>query len=316
MIKPIIVYTGPVESLAVAQREVGEAYEVVGVEPTPASLEPALRGAVALLDASMKVPVGAALIAECLELRVVSTATTGANHIDAAALAAREIPLLTLKGQAEVLRELTPAAELSWLLVMTVARRLRPAIAHVETGGWDRTLFPGIMLKGRTIGLVGMGRIGGWMARYATAFGMRVIGFDPFAEVWPEGVERAGSLEELLPIADIVSLHVHLSDDTAGMMSAERIASMKAGAILVNTSRGELVDEQALVEALAEGRLSGAGVDVLGGEPDIEVNPLYRYMLDHPEVVVTPHIGGFAPEAVDITVGFAARRIRDVLEGA
>lgn len=308
-----VVYTGPEASARVVREVLAGRFDVVAVDPTPASLEPALEGAEALLDASMAVPITAELIARSSHLRVISTATTGASHIDEAALEARGIPLLTLKGQREVLRELTPAAEHSWLLLMACARRLVPAAEHAHAGQWDRTRFPGMMLKGSTIGIIGLGRIGGWMARYATAFGMTVQGYDPAPSGVPENVTLV-SLEELLATSDFITLHVNLTDETRGMLTAGLIELMKPGAVFVNTSRAELTDEEALVRALEAGRLSAVGADVLLGEPNPAASPLWRYAQDRDNVLITPHIGGFSPAAVDVTVGFAARRILEYLE--
>lgn len=310
--RPKVVYTGPADSATAAREGLGDEFDLIVVEPVVESLHPAVEGAVALLDASMRVPITAELIARAPHLRVISTATTGASHIDAGALEARGIPLLTLKGQTDVLRDLTPAAEQSWLLLMACARRLRSAIHHVEDGGWDRTLFPGTMLKGSTIGIIGLGRLGGWMARYARAFDMKVQAFDPFVTEAGEGIDLV-SLEQLLATSDFITLHVNLSPETEGMLGEDLIRLIRPGAVFVNTSRSELTDEVALVRALEQGRLRAVGVDVLVGEPESSASPLWRYSLEHDNVLVTPHIGGFSPQAVDITVRFAARRIRDHL---
>ena len=312
MSKPVVLYTGPAGSTAAAVAAAKGQVEIVRVEPVPDDVAAGLRRAHAMLDASMKVRVNAAMIAEATELQVIAVAATGADHIDAAALAARRIPLLTLRGQTDVLRNLTPAAEHSWLLLMACARQLVGAVDHVRAGGWNRTDFPGMMLRGRTLGIVGVGRIGRWMARYAEAFGMRRIGYDPFAEDWPAGVERM-TLEELLPQADVVSLHVPLLETNAGFFDAACFTRMKPGSIFINTSRGDLTDERALLHALEAGHVAAAGLDVLSGEPDVEAHPLRRYALSHPNLVITPHIGGFSPDAVDIVVGHSVRRILDHL---
>ena len=116
-------------------------------------------------------------------------------------------------------------------------------------------------------------------------------------------------LDELLSTSDFVSVHVNLTSETRMMLPAEKIKTIKPGAVLVNTSRGELVDENALVDALREGRLTSVGVDVLTGEPDIRSNPLWKYAQSNDAVCITPHIGGFSPEAVDQVVAFSCRRI-------
>jgi D-3-phosphoglycerate dehydrogenase len=165
------------------------------------------------------------------------------------------------------------------------------------------------MLRGKTLGIIGMGRIGNWMARYASAFGMEVLGHDPHV-VFPDHVERT-ELRDLLGRSDFVSVHVNLTPETQGFLSRELIFQLKPGAVFINTSRGELVDEVALVDALAEGRLAAVGADVLGLEPEIHRNPLWNYARTHDNVIITPHIGGFCPEAVDKVVAFSAKRILD-----
>jgi len=248
------------------------------------------------------------MIAGATKLKLVVTATTGASHIDDKALESRNIPLLTLKGQVDLLSSLTPAAELNWSLIMSCARKLKGAFQHVDAAGWNRVDFPGVLLKGKTIGLVGMGRLGSWTARYANAFGMDILGYDPYVKEFPEYVEKA-SLEQIMEKSDVVSIHVHLSDDTAGMIDKDLIVRFKKGAIFVNTSRGELTDENALVDSLKNGQLGAVGVDVLSNEPNIEQNPLWIYSQDNNNVVITPHIGGFCPDAVDKVVGFSCTRI-------
>ena len=307
-IRPTIVYSGPVEALAALREHVGSRAEVVHVAPEPTAVGEALARADAFLDASMKVRVEEPMIDAAPRLRVVAVAATGADHIDDEALSRRDIPLLTLRGQREVLRELTPAAEHSWLLLMACARQLRTALEHVLEGQWNRADFPGIMLRGKVLGIVGCGRIGTWMSRYAQAFGMTCIGYDPHADGWPEGVERT-SLEDLLERADFVSVHVPLTKANTRFFDRGCFDRMKPGAVFVNTSRGDLVDERALLDALRSGRVAAAGVDVLTGEPHVQDHPLRNYALTHPNVLITPHIGGFSPDAVRVVVRYSADRI-------
>jgi D-3-phosphoglycerate dehydrogenase len=179
---------------------------------------------------------------------------------------------------------------------------------HVLEGNWVREEFPGIMLKGKTLGLIGCGRIGSWMARYARAFDMDVIGHDPFVEPWPEHIGRR-ELDEVLSTADFISLHVALNDQSRGMIGAREFGIMKAGVVFINTSRGGLIDESALVEGLSSGRIGAAALDVLDGEPEINHHPLVEYARNHENVIITPHIGGFSPDAVKMVVAHASRRI-------
>ncbi len=305
-------YLGPASGTAAVTTTLGAGWQVLAPETTPAAVLPLLPQVHAILDASMKVPLRQAELDTAVNLKLIATATTGADHIDSKALAARSIPLLTLKGQKQVLNELTPAAELSWMLLMACARHLRAANRHVESGLWDREKFPGMLLKGRTLGLIGCGRIGQWMSRYATAFGMRVIGYDPYLPEteWPATIERT-DLDTLLQNAHAVSIHVHLSDETRGLVGPREFSLIRPGTILINTSRGAICDEDALLQALESGHLGGYGTDVLEGEPAIQTSRIWQYAQKHDNCLITPHIGGFSPDAVDIVLKFAATRIRD-----
>lgn len=308
MEKPIILYTGPEESLRVVEEVLGEKFEVVRTEPSPEELLPKFERCDAFLDASMKVRVPAETIQRADNLKIITTATTGADHIDADALAQKNVPILTLKGQKELLWNITSAAEHSWLLLMACARKFPEAVQHVKQGGWDRVQFPGLMFRGKTIGLIGVGRIGTWMSRYARGFGLSVQAYDPFVDEMPEGVKKV-SMDELLETSDFLSIHVNFTPETKGLVTREMIKKIKPGTIFINTSRGDLIDEEAMVEELESGRIRAYGTDVLIGEPDIQSNPVWQYGQNHNNVIITPHIGGFCPESVDITVRFAAERI-------
>jgi D-3-phosphoglycerate dehydrogenase len=164
------------------------------------------------------------------------------------------------------------------------------------------------MLKGKTIGIIGLGRIGSWMARYASAFGMKVQAYDPFNDEVNDGIEMV-DINHLLSTSDFITVHVHLTPETAQIIDAERIKLFKRGSIFINTSRAELVDVKALINALKEGRIVAVGVDVLFNEPDIKNDPLWQHSIDHYNVIISPHIGGYCPEAVIKVVEFSAKRI-------
>ena len=305
-----LVYSGPSHSIDLLEKSLGMHFKINAVEPTSESLLPAFEKCTVFLDASMKVSINEQHIAASSSLELIATATTGATHINSTALEVRGIPLLTLKGQTSVLHSLTPAAELTWALIMACARHLRAAIHHVEGGRWERTEFPGLMLKDKTIGIIGLGRIGGWVARYANAFDMQILAYDPVATEFPDYVKKV-SLEELVAESDVITIHVHVTEKTEGMLNKEIINHFKEGSVFVNTSRAELTDEYALVSALESGHIAALGVDVLMGEPEIENNPIWQYAQTHENVHITPHIGGFCPDAVKKVVGFAATRILD-----
>ena len=230
--------------------------------------------------------IDAALVDACPRLRAISTCSVGVDHIDLAAATRRGIPVGHTPG---VLAETT--ADLAFALLLAAARRVAESDRLVRAGGWtpERRWEPDMLLgrdvHGAVLGIVGLGQIGRAMARRASGFGMRVLGFSRTPRDAP-GVERT-SLEALLAAADFVSVHLTLTPDTRGLLDAGALARMKPGAVLVNTARGGIVDEAALAEALASGRLHGAGIDVFASEPLLPESPLRT--LDN--VVLTPHIG-------------------------
>ena len=251
-------------------------------------------------------------------LRVVVTPTTGLDHLDLEAADRRGVRVVALRGEIEFLREIRATAELTIALMLALLRNLPEAAEHVREGGWDRDRFRGHELHEKTVGVVGMGRLGTIVARYLQAFGARVIAADPHrapAEV-PAGVELTG-LDDLLRRADLVTLHVSLSDATCGLLGAAELARMREGAWMVNTARGELVDEDALLEALRTGRLAGAALDVLRGErpSGMADHPLVRHAREHGNLVITPHIGGATSESMAKTEQFLADRLAGILEG-
>ncbi|MBT4487241.1 MAG: hypothetical protein HOK30_02765 [Rhodospirillaceae bacterium] len=312
MSKPTIIYIGAPEGFE-ALVETARGAECKHVEAEPAAVSQALAGAHGLLDASMKVRIDDAMIAAAPDLAVISCATTGSDHIARDEADRRGINIHTLREDGELLLGITPAAELSWALVLACARRLPAAAAHTRSGSWVREEFPGTMLNGRTLGLIGCGRLGQWMSRYGAAFGLRVLGHDPYIESWPAGIEQT-DLAELVSSSDVISVHVHLSDETRGLLSAELLAGIKPGAIVVNTSRGAIIDEAALLAGLESGRIGAAGLDVLDGEPEIDDHPLINYSRNHDNLIVTPHIGGFSPDAVRVVCRRAAEKIMAKLE--
>jgi glyoxylate reductase len=212
--------------------------------------------------------------------------SVGVDHVDVAALTARNIPLGHTPG---VLVNTT--ADTAFALMLAAARRVVEADQFVRKGNWTvenawaPDFFTGKDVSGGTLGIVGLGKIGQAMAQRAAGFGMEVLAWNRTRREVP-GVESV-SLDELLLRSDFVSLHVALTEGTRDLLNAERIALMKPGAVLVNTARGGIVDEQALATALASGRLSAAGIDVFEQEPVAADNPL----LSLPNVVVAPHIG-------------------------
>ena len=221
------------------------------------------------------------------------SATTGTNHLDLVKLKQSGIDVLCLREEREFLETIGVTAEHTLGLILALARLLPAAVnSVVQSGLWDRNSFRGVELYRKTAGIVGLGRLGKKMARYLSALGMEVIGWDPYAPS-VDGVCKALSLDALLQESHVITIHIPLNNETKRMFNAECFKKIRSGAFFINTSRGELIDENALLDALCTGRIGGAALDVLSGEPEINLNNhLVRYAASHNNLIITPHIGG------------------------
>ncbi|NHF74546.1 hydroxyacid dehydrogenase [Paracoccus xiamenensis] len=250
-----------------------------------------------------------AIFAAAPDLRVISKHGVGVDNIDVDAATRRNIPVVVASGANSV-----SVAEHAFALLLAVAKKIVPLDRGMREGRWEKPGFQGRELAGSTIGLVAFGAIARQTARYAKAFGMQVIAYDPFCddEVFlQEGVTRASDLQALLRDSDIVSLHSPLTPQTRHIINADSLAMMKPNAIIINTARGGLIDEAALLDALQSGRIAGAGLDSFAKEPTGSDHPFWA----EPRLVVTPHIGGVTT-AANLRVGVdAAQAIVDVLGG-
>jgi D-3-phosphoglycerate dehydrogenase len=250
--------------------------------------------------------VHAEMLEKATELRVVGRAGVGVDNIDLEAATSRGVAVLNAPAGNTV-----SAAELTLALILSMVRRVVEADASVRRGEWARSRFKGAELRGRILGLVGAGRIGGEVAKRCRAFGMRVIAYDPYLtdeRAEELRVERA-TLDEVIEGADILSLHVPLTDETRGMIDASALSRMKKGAFLVNVARGGVVDEAALATSLVEGHMGGAALDVYGNEP-LEEGSLLR---DAPNLVLTPHLGASTTEAQELVATEIGEAVRAAL---
>lgn len=259
------------------------------------------------------------VLARAPNLRVIATATTGLNHIDLSAAQRRGIEVISLRGESEFLRDIRATAEHTIGLMLALLRRLPAAVDHVGHGGWDRDLFCGRELYRQTIGIIGWGRLGRLVARYLTAFDATVIVCDPHIDVAevPDGIECV-DLATLLDRAGIVTVHVDLNPQTERLLGPQEFDQMRRGAWLINTSRGEVLDEAALLAALRSGQLAGAALDVLADEQSsgMSAHPLIGYARKHDQLIITPHIGGCTRESMARTEIFLANKVCAALQAS
>jgi len=268
-------------------------------------LERALAGAHALVVRS-ETRVTADLLTRAPHLRVIARAGTGVDTIDVPAATRRGIAVMNAPGANTV-----SAAEHAMGLLLSLVRHIPEAAESMRRGQWDRKKYEGTELRGKTMGVVGLGRIGGHVAQIAKAFGMTVIAHDPFlpAERAAELGIKLLSLDQLLRVADVLTLHVALTEETHHLINAERLKLMKPTAFLVNTARGELVDERALADAVTAKRIAGAAIDVFAVEPLPADSPLRG--LDH--VILTPHLAASTAEAQERVAVEICTAVRDAL---
>lgn len=242
-------------------------------------------------------------VARFPHLQFVATPTTGLVHIDLDAMVRHGIKVISLKQDVEFLRNLTATAELVWGLILTAYRNLGPATESVRAGLWDREPYIGYELREKTLGIVGLGRLGSMVAEVGAAFRMKVLYCD--TELKDTRYAQRVPFDTLLADSDIITLHVHVTPQTTRMLGAREFALMQRKPIIVNTARGEVIDEEALLAALSSGQIGGACLDVLWEEHWnteeekviwTEKNRLMTYARKHRNLILTPHIGGLVFE--------------------
>lgn len=244
--------------------------------------------------------VGEGVLHRRARLRSIVSPTTGLDHIDMASARAAGVEVHHLRGQRAFLRTITSTAELAFALILNCARAIPAATGDILANQWRQAPFQGTELSGRRLGIVGCGRLGLKVARMGRAFGMDVAYHDVRQIRAPLGAQAVNSLPELLCRSDFLSLHVPLDASTQDLIGARELALLPENAVLINTSRGAVVDEDALLAALRGGRLAGAGLDVLRTEPPRTgtSRALVEMARTHPRLVLTPHLGGMCREAI------------------
>jgi len=271
---------------------------------SPEQLAADLSGAQALIVRSAT-KVTAAIIEAAPQLRVIARAGTGVDNVDVAAASARGIVVMNAPGANSI-----SVAELAMGLILALARHLPAADAAMKQGKWEKKKFLGEEVRDKTLGLAGLGRIGQEVARRAAAFGMRLVAHDPFiaAHVAADlGVELM-TLDEVFARADYVSLHLPSTPQTRHLVNAERLAKARKGLRIINTARGDLVDEAALADAIESGQAGGAAIDVFDKEPTVD----HRLQM-LPQVVATPHIAASTREGQELVGVETASAVRDFL---
>src|ERR671916_1050551 len=251
--------------------------------------------------------IDAEAIAAAPRLKVIARAGVGLDNVEVPAATARGVMVVNAPTS-----NIVSAAEQAVALLLAVARNTASASTALKAGEWKRAKYTGVEIQGKTVGVVGLGRIGVLFAQRIAAFGTRLIAYDPYiqpARAAQLGVRLVG-LEELLRESDFISIHLPRTPETVGLIGEKELAIVKPGVRIVNAARGGLIDEQALADAIAEGRVAGAGVDVYSKEP-CTASPLFGF----DNVVATPHLGASTAEAQDKAGLAVARSVKLALQG-
>lgn len=280
----------------------------------PEDLAAALAGGARALVVRNRTRVDAALLKAAPRLRVVGRLGAGLDNVDVAACRRRGVEVVYAPDANAV-----SVAEMTLALVLALARRLPPADAHVRGGGWDREAFAGVELDGKTLGILGFGRVGRLVAERARAFGMALLTHHPRLAPDHPDLARLGvrlvPLADLLAGCDVLTVHLPLTAATRGLLDAAALARLRPGAFLVDVGRGGVVDEAALAGALEQGRLAGAALDVRAAEPPDPGDPVAARLARLPNVLLTPHVAGLTAEAQRRTCIGVARDVLRVLAG-
>ncbi len=252
-------------------------------------------------------------ILQCGELEVINTCSTGLNHIDLDYCNEHNIDVWSLKKDYELINDLPSTSELAFGLMMSLMRNIPKSFHSVRDGNWDYEPYVGHQIKGKTIGVIGYGRLGKIMCRLFDGWGVKVLVDDPYESNIDKRDSKV-SRKRLLNDSDVVFLHTHVTNETRGMVDQEFLSKMKQGSYLINTARGELVNEDSIIESIRRGHLKGYGTDVIKDEfGNIQNSKLVEFSINpNNNVVITPHIGGMTIEGQTKAYHWAINKFKDM----
>jgi len=255
-------------------------------------------------------------VLEDSNIKVINTCSTGLNHIDTNYCKENNIDIWSLKTDYDLINNLPSTSELAFGLMMSLLRNIPKSFHSVKDGNWDYEPYVGHQIKGKTIGVIGYGRLGKIMCQLFEGWGVKVLVYDPYIWYPLSHPLRKDFLKvdrgELLKKSDVVFLHTHVTDDTRDMVDEEFISHMKEGSYLINTARGELVDEDAIIDSIKAGHLKGYGTDVIKDEfGDIQNSKLVEFSKEN-NVIITPHVGGMTIEGQTKAYHWAINKFKDM----
>lgn len=243
-------------------------------------------------------------------IKVIGSATTGIDHIDVDYANSRNIKIINLSGTHTI-----PTAEHTFSMILALARKIPWAYESLKRGEWDRRRFFGIELNGKTLGTIGFGKIGSRVAKYAKGFGMNVLTYDPYINknLANEIEVTITSLDDVLQNSDVITIHAFLSSETRKMINSDAFSKMKKTALLINAARGEIVDEDGLLNALENSRIAGAALDVFDEEPLPQNSKLIEYAKNNDNLIITPHIAASTKESIYNAAKEVVQKVKEFL---
>tara|TARA_B100001029_G_C15056819_1_gene455037 strand:+ start:1144 stop:2097 length:954 start_codon:yes stop_codon:yes gene_type:complete len=251
--------------------------------------------------------IGDNLLKNCLNLKVVCTASTGTNHIDIDLLKKKNINLISLTNERKVINKISSTAEHAFALTLSSIRNIIPSYKDVLKGNWNYEKFIGRQMNFLNIGVVGYGRLGKMYASFSKAFGAKVFVYDPYVDTIDKEMKKVNHINDLLTVSDIISFHIHVNKETYKIVDNKWFNKMKNNVLLINTSRGEIINEKHLIRFLSKNKMVKLSTDVIFDEIKVKKQSnLIKYAKETDQILITPHIGGMTHEAQQIAYNHAA----------
>lgn len=250
------------------------------------------------------------------KISAILSPTTGLDHIDIKSASQHGANVFHLREEKEFLKTVSGTAELTIGLILSIMRKIPQSFNSVKDGFWQASNFRGYELKGKTLGVIGCGRLGSKVSEMASALGMSVIAFDPYISKFPKGVQSKKTQFDVIFEADIISFHVPLNDETYHLIGVNEINKMKNGVVIINTSRGAIIETASLINGLKNAKVSAAAIDVMEDEHLFlsKKHPLVKYASINDNLIITPHIGGATFESVEKTDIFILKKYKKQLK--
>ncbi len=266
--------------------------------------------------ASASIKIDAEFLNSAKKLKVIGSPSTGVDHMDMQLIKKKKIKCFDISKEFKLINSFTATSELAFGLILALNRKIIPSSLEASKGKWAREKYQGSQLFGKTLGIIGLGRLGKISANIGKGFGMRIIAHD-IKTINYKKIEMV-SLNKLAKISDIISIHIHLNNETENLINKDFLSKMKNTAFLINTARGKIINETDLLNALKNKIIAGAGLDVIDGEWLSENNrakhALVKYSKKYTNLIITPHIGGATRESIEDSRLFMAKKVVSYLK--